>query len=198
MSPEERLELFKTELNYIKDEKIRKFAEKALALLPEYFFTMPASTSGRYHPKFSLGDGGLVRHTQVAVRMAVDLMGLELMNYSEIDKDIVIVSLILHDGMKAGADGGGTVVTHPMIVADFLEANNELNSIINKDILMKITGCIRSHMGSWCYDYKDKYKKNQLMPKPNNKLQNFVHICDYLASRRYLAEFDFAIQTPRV
>jgi 23S rRNA maturation-related 3'-5' exoribonuclease YhaM len=193
----DRLGIFETELNYIKDEKIRNFTEKAIFLLPDYFFTMAASTSGRYHPKFSLGDGGLVRHTKVAVRIAVDIVSLEMMNYSDLEKDIIIASLILHDGMKCGVNGTGTALLHPTIMADFIRNNSELNTLIDNEILEKITSCIASHMGEWAYDYKDKYKKNQLMPKPKGKMQSIVHLADYLASRKYLSEFDFDIAVPR-
>jgi hypothetical protein len=197
VSPEERLKLFETELNYIKDSKIRNFAEKTLLLLPEYFFQVPASTSGRYHPKFSLGDGGLVRHSKVAVRFAVDIISLEMMKYSDLEKDIIIVSTLLHDGKKCGDGDGGTVLLHPIIMADFIGNNTELNTLIDKEILDKISGCISTHMGEFAYDYKDKYKKNQLLPKPNSKMQNIVHLCDYLASRKYLSEFDFDIEIKR-
>jgi hypothetical protein len=193
----DRLEIFKTELEYIKDQKIREFAEKTLMLLPEYFFSVAASSSGRYHPKFSLGDGGLIRHTKVAVRLAVDILSLEMMKYSDLEKDIIITSLLLHDGKKQGEDGNGTVLLHPTIMADFIANNTELNTLIDIDILEKIRECISSHMGEWAYDYKDKFKKNQLLPKPNSKLQNIVHLCDYLASRKYLTEFDFDIAVPR-
>ena len=193
----DRLELFKTELDYISNSKIRNFAEKTLLLLPEYFFTMAASTSGRYHPRFSLGDGGLVRHTKAAVRFAVDIVSLEMMKYSDLEKDIIITSLLLHDGMKCGENGTGTALLHPTIMADFIDKNSELNTLVESDILTKIKDCISSHMGEFCYDYKDKYKKNQLLPKPKNKMQNITHLCDYLASRKYLAEFDFDIVIPR-
>ena len=193
----DRLKIFETELGYIKDEKIRKFTEAVILKLPDYFFTMPASTSGRYHPKFSLGDGGLVRHTKVAVRLAVDIISLEMMNYDDIEKDIIITSLILHDGMKCGENGTGTVLMHPVIMADFIGNDPELNSKLDSEILRKIKGCISSHMGEWAYDYKDKYKKNQLLPKPKGKLRNMVHLADYLASRKYLCEFDFDINIPR-
>jgi 23S rRNA maturation-related 3'-5' exoribonuclease YhaM len=193
----DRLEIFKTELDYINDSNIRKFAEKTLQLLPEYFFNIPASTSGRYHPKFSLGDWGLVRHTKVAVRIAFDIINLEMMKYSDIEKDIIITSLLLHDGMKCGENGTGTVLTHPTIMADFIRNNVELNSILDKDIVENIASCISSHMGQWRYDYKDKYKKNPILPEVVKKLPKMVHLCDYLASRRYLSEFDFDIVIPK-
>jgi hypothetical protein len=82
-------------------------------------------------------------------------------------------------------------------MADFIRNNSELNKLLDTEIIEKIASCISSHMGEWAYDYKDKYKKNQLLPKPNSKMQNIVHLADYLASRKYLSEFDFDITIPR-
>ena len=62
-------EYFNIELSRINDDKVKQSTEIILDLLPDYFYTMPASTSGKYHPHFSLGDGGLVRHIKVACRI---------------------------------------------------------------------------------------------------------------------------------
>ena len=67
-------DVFKTELNYIKDSEIREKAIKAINLLPDYFFEVPASSTGKYHPTFSQGEGGLVRHTKAAVNIANELL----------------------------------------------------------------------------------------------------------------------------
>ena len=37
-------------------------------------------------------------------------------------------------------------------------------------------------MGPWNTDYSG----TEILPKPHSKCQNFVHMCDYLASRKYL------------
>ena len=66
-SKEEKLCLFKNELDSIKSEKRRSFAEYLIENADDYFFTVAASTSGKYHPKFDLGNGGLVRHTRFVV-----------------------------------------------------------------------------------------------------------------------------------
>ena len=50
---------------------------------------------------------------------------------------------------------------------------NEINFLIN---------VISSHMGPWTKDYKG----NEVLPKPVNKYQKFVHMCDYIASRKFL------------
>ena len=46
---------------------------------------------------------------------------------------------------------------------------------------------IASHMGPWTKDYNG----NEVLPPPKTKYQNFVHMCDYLASRKFInLEFD--------
>ena len=190
----DRLSIFKTELSYILNPKIKEFTEKALNNLPEYFFSIPASSSGKYHPKYALGEGGLVKHTQAAVRIAVEMFRLDIFKYTEDEKDMIISSLILHDGYKSGIDNSShTVTEHPLIVANMLRTNTDINSCIDEETLNMIIGNIESHMGSWCFDYKTK---KQVLPKPKSKIQHVVHWCDYLASRKCL-EFNFDVKVVR-
>ena len=72
----EKKDYFKKELSYIKNKNIKDSCETMIGLLPDYFFQIPASSTGKYHPKFTLGDGGLVRHVKVAVLIAKDLLTL--------------------------------------------------------------------------------------------------------------------------
>jgi 23S rRNA maturation-related 3'-5' exoribonuclease YhaM len=192
----DRLEIFKTELSYIKNPKIREFTEKVLIKVPEYFFTIPASSTNKYHPSFSLGDGGLLRHTKVAVRIAVDILSLEMMNkYTEDEKDIIISSLILHDCAKKGVpESKYSIVEHPLVMANFIERDEELKNILDKETLNKILDCIRTHMGEFNKDY---LTKKEVLPKPKNKIQNIVHLADYLSSRKYFEEFNFNVKVER-
>lgn len=187
----DRLDIFKTELSYIRNPKIKEFTEKALNSLPEYFFSIPASSTGKYHPSYALGEGGLVRHTQAAVRIAIELFRTDIFIYTDDEKDLLISSLILHDGCKSGLDHSKyTLTEHPLIVAKFIKQNNDILDETNINI---IATNIESHMGKWDYDYKNKKK---VLPNPKNKMQRFVHMCDYLASRKCL-EFNFNIETTR-
>ncbi len=61
---------FEKEIDWIHSQAVREFAKYCVNNLPEYFFTVPASSSGKYHPSYALGDGGLVRHTKAAVTIA--------------------------------------------------------------------------------------------------------------------------------
>ena len=97
-------EMFNKELTYIKKEKYRSNVEILIELLPDYFFEVAASSTGKYHPSFALGDQGLVRHTKVAVRIAHELLENEIVGFSfnQDEKDLMIIALIMHDGLKHG------------------------------------------------------------------------------------------------
>ena len=63
-------EYFLKEIPLIQTDNIRQFLEYCIANLPDYFFHVAASSSGKYHPEYALGDGGLLRHTKAAVWIA--------------------------------------------------------------------------------------------------------------------------------
>ena len=58
---------FQKEFSYIKSDEYKNDYKVLVDLLPDYFFKVAASSTGKYHPAFSLGDGGLLRHTKVAI-----------------------------------------------------------------------------------------------------------------------------------
>ena len=85
----DRLKVFQTELKEIQTENIRKYAELAIQnVLPEYFFYVPASSTGKYHPEYAIGTGGLVRHTKAMAKIAIDVLGLEYLQYTQAEKDL--------------------------------------------------------------------------------------------------------------
>ena len=61
-----------------------------------------------------------------------------------------------------------------------MDQNINLNMTDNE--IEFICNVIESHMGPWNKDYKG----NEVLPKPVNKYQRFVHMCDFLASRKFL------------
>ena len=181
-----KLSTFCTELNYIKNEKVHSFVEKCLTeLVPDYFFEVPASSTGKYHPAYALGSGGLIRHTKAAVRIAKGLF--TIMSINETDQDNIIAALILHDSFKHGKiKSTYTIATHPKVAAteicDFARQNS------CEEVALPICELILTHMGQWNKDYYG----NVILPVPVTSLQHFVHMCDYLASRKYL-EFNFEV-----
>ena len=180
-----KLEILKKEINYVKDTSRRKDLKTLIGLLPKYFFEIPASSTGKYHPSFSLGDGGLVRHTKVAVRIAYELLNNETvgMKFSDKDKDLIIMALILHDGVKSGMEHSKyTKFDHPLLVSKLIMENVSKLSMEVDDI-RKMCSMIESHMGQWNFD---NYQQKEVLPKPRTAEQRFVHMCDYLASRKFL------------
>lgn len=176
-------DVFKTEMNYIKDKRIKDNVKILLELLPDYFYEVPASSTGKYHPEFSLGKGGLVRHVKVATRLAVELFNnICLQNFTDKEKDLILVSIILHDGLKSGLiKSEFTNFNHPILMADFIKDNME-KLTLEDDEIEYITNCIETHMGPWTKDYKG----NEVLRSPSSKEERFVHMCDYLSSKKFL------------
>lgn len=176
-----KIKYFSTEINYLSNDNNKKDLEYLINLLPDYFFTIPASSTGKYHPKFASTVSGLVKHTKVAVRIAYDLFET-VNNFSDNDKDLIIMALVLHDGLKKGMiEEKYTRFDHPLLISKLImEHSNEL--LMNIDDVRKMCSLIESHMGKW---NTSKYSKFDL-PLPVNEMQRFVHRCDFLASRNYL------------
>lgn len=179
-----KVEVFNKEYTYIKNKKYVDNLKIMVDLLPNYFFSVPASSTGKYHPEFSLGDGGLVRHTKFAVRIAHELYSDEAITgkFNDNEKDLMIFALILHDGLKSGLiKEEYTKVDHPILVSNYIKENKDKLTLTDNEIEF-ICNVIESHMGPWNKDYKG----NEVLPKPVNKYQRFVHMCDFLASRKFL------------
>ena len=60
--------------------------------------------------------------------------------------------------------------------------------MLDKDVLEHIFKCIRSHMGQW---NTNKYS-NVVLPTPQTGTEKFVHMADYLASRKCI-EMNFEV-----
>ena len=179
-------EEFKIELSYIKDDRIRKSCETILDILPDYFYEIPASSTGKYHPSFSLGKGGLVRHVKVATRIANDLFEDPSFKskYTRNEKDIMLMTLILHDSLKSGLNHDKyTAFNHPILISNFVNDNKDKIELTDEELKM-FRECVESHMGGFPWNVNSY--TNEELPEPKNKFQVFVHMCDYLSSRKYL------------
>lgn len=178
-------DVFKTELQYIKDNEIREKAKKIINLLPDYFFEVPASSTGKYHPSFSQGEGGLVRHTKVATTIANELLNNNSVigdAFTPKEKDLMILCLLVHDGLKSGlVKQEYTVFEHPILIGKYIIENNDKLNFSDKELEF-IDSTIKTHMGEWTKDYNG----NEVLERPHNKYQKFVHMCDFLSSKKFL------------
>lgn len=181
----EKNKVFTKELGYVMDKDIRDSLEIMIEKIPDYFFVIPAASTGKYHPSYAQGDGGLVRHTKAAIRMAYELYGIY--KFPQRTKDLIIMALLLHDSVKKGEiEEKYTRFDHPLVACDFIKKYENELKISSEDIKF-VCDCISSHMGRFnTSDYSDV-----ILPLPKTPEQKFVHMCDYLASRKVIdVKFD--------
>lgn len=183
------IKLFERELDLIIDVDLQKavkcYMEEAT---PDYFWTEGASSSGKYHPSFSQGEGGLVRHTKAVVMVAEELLRLSSYAYMKQEhKDYVIAACIIHDTAKYGileynkTEYANHAKNAARAFAHFCE--NTMQYKPSEYLLDAVT----AHMGQWSTD-KDE--------KPFTSIDRCVHLADYIASRPFIdipqitAEYD--------
>lgn len=180
------MSIFDKYINQMTNDKVVKLTKRCLENVPHDFWEMPASTTGKYHPGYALGYGGLIRHTLTAVYMAECLLNLKMFASLNEKKSEIFAALILHDSVKKGKSGGNyTVFEHPIYAGDFIE---RIGSELTKDtqdpqyltLAEFIAKLVRSHMGQW---NTSRYS-DVVLPLPSCNVSKFVHLCDYLASRK--------------
>ena len=191
-------------LSTIKNDDIREFAEVLLDGLPDYIWHVGASSTGKYHPAYSLGEGGLMRHQIAVVRFLNFFFELEQYNTKFTDReiDLIRVAGLIHDGRKSGEQDDYnrskfTKFDHPIQMANVVRSYD--GKYLTHDEIELIANCISSHMGQWSTDRKSSV----VLPKPNNVYQEFIHLADYLASRKDLTmAFDISeqpkVETPNI
>lgn len=196
---QERLNIVQPVLNTFENDDIKDFAIVLLDNLPEYIWHVGASSTGKYHPAYSLGEGGLMRHQVAVVRFLNFFLELEQYNKAipSRERDLLRVAGLIHDGRKSGSQSDYerskyTKFDHPAQMAAVVRSYG--GKYLNHEEIELIAHCIESHMGSWNVDKKT----GECLPKPEDLYQELVHLADYLASRKTLM-MDFEnIETPRV
>ena len=172
---------FETEINRIVSEDLRMFVKFFLEnYVPAYFWEIGASSSGKYHPAFSQGEGGLVRHTKAVAWFCEELLRMSSYAYMRDEyKDYARVACLLHDTRKYGGEDvedHDCYKTHGAIAAyDVMMAWDEFFCGVSCPELL--TMAIRSHMGQWTENRDDR---------PFTNIDRLVHMADYMASRPFI------------
>lgn len=172
------IKLFEKELALIKNGKLREVVTSYLKeATPNYFWTDGASSSGKYHPQFSQGVGGLVRHTKAVVMFAEELLRLNTYAYMKDEyKDYVIAACLIHDTCKYG-------MSDEMDKSEYKNhAENAAQNFLDycdceytPSILL--LNAVKAHMGQWSTNADDR---------PFTNIDRCVHLADYLASRSFI------------
>ena len=175
-------EFFTREINLIVSEDLRMFCKTYLEdYVPNYFWEIGASSSGKFHPAFSQGVGGLVRHTKAVVMFAEELLRMSSYAYMKDEfKDYVILACIVHDTVKYGMAefDKAEYKNHAANAATLVDlAWGEYFDMVPAHPSEFILSAIRSHMGQWTTEKEDR---------PFTNIDRCVHMADYMASRSFI------------
>ena len=173
------VKLFEREINLIVNEELRMAVKSYMEeATPDYFWTDGASSSGKYHPQFSQGVGGLVRHTKAVVMFAEELLRMSSYAYMRDEyKDYVIAACILHDTAKYGIGEFDKAEYKNHARNASIAFLNYCTDFCDFEPHFLLLNAIESHMGQWSTDREDR---------PFTSVDRCVHMADYMASRNFI------------
>ena len=182
MTKEKKIAVFQPYLDKFETDEMRLYCADMIAEIPDYIFTMPSSTSGKYHNATQCQRHGQVYHI---------IMFAEIMNYrlalkcneekfkSPIQRDAMRCVPFFHDAIKCGWNGGTyTIHEHPILAGKWVRETHVEHDIDDK-IKEAIARMCERHSGSWT----TSKKSNVVLPEPENAMEILVHECDILSSR---------------
>lgn len=168
---------FEKELAYIKNENVRNECMEILNHVSDNFYKAGASSTGKYHPDYAAGEGGLYRHTIAAVKIAKSLF--TIYDFTELAQDYIMAAIILHDSCKHGTNWESKYSKHehPVLAKELIHMYAS-----DEDFKNVVGNAVARHMGQWT---TSKYSSVKL-EEPCTDIDKFVHLCDYLASRKFI------------
>ena len=182
MTREEKIAVFQPYLDQFETDEMRLYCADMIDPIPDYIFTMPSSTSGKYHTATQCQPHGQIYHI---------VMFAEVMNYrlalkgnkekfkSPIQRDAMRCTPIFHDAVKCGWNGSiHSVHDHPMLAGQWVRETKVEHDVDDK-IKEAIARMCERHSGEWTSSKKSKV----VLPEPENAMELFVHECDILSSR---------------
>ena len=169
---------FEREIALIKKEDYRNFIKHYLDnVCPQYFWEIGASSSGKYHPQFSQGKGGLVRHTKAVVLFAEELLRMSSYMYmQEEHKDYVIMACMVHDTCKYGMSAFDKNLYKDHAKNASALVNEAWYDYFGINASEFFLSAIKCHMGQW----------SEREDRPFTNIDRCVHMADYMASRNFI------------
>lgn len=173
----------------ITNDQVQRFTRSCFQHAPDYFWEIPASSSGRYHPAWALGESGLFRHT-IAVMYLCKELG-STFGLTETDKDLAVCAGAIHDTFKYGRNYQvEDIALHPFFPRPYYKDRNldpcpyALLPPNTYDVVMK---AVEAHMGDIAHGTWTTVAK----VKPETPLEQVVHLADYISSRKRIHFLDF-------
>lgn len=180
----DKVKVFEGLLNKFETDEIRNYCTDMIKEIPDYIFTIPSSTSFKYHNKTQCQPHGQIFHILMFAEVMNYVLGLEYVKEktNERQRDCLRCTPIFHDAIKCGLNGSQyTVHEHPMLAGEWVR-NTSVEHDVDAGTKAYIARLCESHSGEWTSTKRSK----TVLPKPENDEQFFVHMCDYLASRSNL------------
>lgn len=165
-------------INQIHNQDIVNFTIECLKDAPSELETIPASTSGKYHPEEATKEGGLIWHIQRACWFGYQFIQAYQWENDDIRGDIIISALLLHDiGKKGHYSKYWEYVDHPKVAAEMIERHKNM---LPEKVFKLIQGCVKHHMGP----FGGKFWKKDI--GKYNILELTVYNADYMSSKKSL------------
>lgn len=185
MKKEEKQAVFEPLSHNFETTMFREYFMDMVAEIPDYIFTMPSSTSGRYHNAKQCEVYGQLYHIYMfdsIVNHRLRLKGNKEKYSSPEERDAMRCVPAFHDAVKCGWNGSKyTVQDHPLLAAQWV-----LDTKVEHDIPEKykkiIADMCEAHSGEWNKSRSGKV----IMSEPRNDREFFIHECDILSSRNDL------------
>lgn len=189
MNREEKQKIFEPLSRNFETEQFKAYYLDMVAEIPDYIFTMPSSTSGKFHNSTQCQTYGQVYHIYMfdsVLNHRLRLKGNKELYPTPEERDAMRCVPVFHDAVKCGWNGSRyTVQDHPMLAAKWV-----IETTVEHDIPMEykqmIADMCEAHSGEW-----NKSRSGQvIMSEPRNPREFFIHECDILASR---SDLDYLI-----
>lgn len=181
MTREEKINIFSLMWKDFETEEFLSYFKDMCAEIPDYIFTMPSSTSGKYHNKTQCMTHGQIYHVYMFSSILNHLLNLawnkKRFNTPEI-RDCMRCIPVFHDALKCGDEGKFTVHEHPLLAHDWV-----LNTTVEHDIDI----AYKSIIANMCYAHSGEWTTNKrsdiILREPQSDMEFFIHECDILSSR---------------
>jgi len=173
---------FHEDIDKIVAKDIQKFVKKVLWSFPNYFWTQPASSTGKYHPSCTVKEGGLLVHTKRVIWFGEKLIRAHKLEMKS-DADLLMAAFILHDGQKGGKGYGNydDYVNHPILVRErYIKSEHNIKGE-NPEEAETIFEIIKYHMGPWT---PESVKKPMCF---YSEMELIMYHADYMAAQKELS-----------
>ena len=182
MTREHKQKIFEPLARSFETEAFKLYFLDMVAEIPDYIFTMPSSTSGKYHNKTQCQPYGQVYHIYMfdaILNHRLRLKGNKELYPTPEERDAMRCVPVFHDAIKCGWNGSKfTVADHPLLASKWV-LETKVEHDVPMDYKQMIADMCESHSGEW-----NKNRSGQvIMSEPRNHREFFIHECDILASR---------------